>query len=467
MSEAQPKLERKLSLLHATAINMIDMVGIGPFMVLSLVAGKMGGPYFLYAWIAGAILSFLDAMVWSQLGAAFPKAGGSFNFLNEGYGGKAGKILSFLFVWQTMIQAPLVIASAAIGFSAYAEYIFHFNNIWLGKALSGAVVIMVIALLYRKVASIGKISVALWVIVLGTIFWIIGGGIAHGHFLEPIKHINDGLKLNDVFSLKNGFFAALGFASVKTIYSYLGYYNVCHLGGEIKNPSKNIPRSMFISIAGITLLYLAMNISVSSVLPFAVLTKNIGTSSGYNDYVVSSFIETLYGHKAGVIVTILILIVAFSSVFSATLGYSRIPYAAAQNKNFFPYFASLHPTLKFPHRSLLVLGGIAFVFSLLFRLETVIGGIIAMRIIIQFIGQAIGLLILYKRKGKVFFPWRMPLYPLPLLLAITIWGAIFYSTGKIMMISSLVVISLGLIAYFIAREKKWIGGEVEEEEEKA
>jgi amino acid transporter len=470
MSEAQPKLERKLSLLHATAINMIDMVGIGPFMVLSLVAGKMGGPYFLYAWIAGAILSFLDAMVWSQLGAAFPKAGGSFNFLNEGYGGKAGKILSFLFVWQTMIQAPLVIASAAIGFSAYADYIFHFNNIWLEKALSGAVVIMVIALLYRKVASIGKISVALWVIVLGTIFWIIGGGIAHGHFLEPIKHINDGLIVNDIFSLKNGFFAALGFASVKTIYSYLGYYNVCHLGGEIKNPSKNIPRSMFISIAGIAILYLAMNISVSSVLPFEELTKQIKTPSGleYNKYVVSSFIETLYGHKAGIIVTILILIVAFSSVFSATLGYSRIPYAAAQNKNFFPYFASLHPTLKFPHRSLLVLGGIAFVFSLLFRLETVIGGIIAMRIIIQFIGQAIGLLILHKRKGKAFFPWRMPLYPLPLLLAITIWGAIFYSTGKIMMISSLVVISLGLIAYFVARKMKWIGGEVEaEEEEKA
>ncbi len=461
MSESQPKLERKLSLLHATAINMIDMVGIGPFMVLSLVAGKMGGPYFLYAWIAGAILSFLDAMVWSQLGAAFPKAGGSFNFLNEGYGGKAGKILSFLFVWQTMIQAPLVIASAAIGFSAYAEYIFHFNNIWLEKALSGAVVIMVIALLYRKVASIGKISVALWVIVLGTIFWIIGGGIAHGHFLEPIKHINDGLIVNDIFSLKNGFFAALGFASVKTIYSYLGYYNVCHLGGEIKNPSKNIPRSMFISIAGIAILYLAMNISVSSVLPFEELTKQIETPSGleYNKYVVSSFIETLYGHKAGIIVTILILIVAFSSVFSATLGYSRIPYAAAQNKNFFPYFATLHPTLKFPHRSLLVLGGIAFVFSLLFRLETVIGGIIAMRIIIQFIGQAIGLLILHKRKGKAFFPWRMPLYPLPLLLAISIWGAIFYSTGKIMMISSIVVISVGLIAYFVARKMKWIGEE--------
>jgi fructoselysine transporter len=455
MSEPKPNLDRKLSLLHATAINMIDMVGIGPFMVLSLVAGKMGGPYFIYAWIAGALLSFLDAMVWSQLGAALPKAGGSFNFLNEGYGGKAGRLMSFLFVWQTMIQAPLVIASAAIGFKSYASYFFNLGP-WEGKALSGAVVILVVALLYRKVESIGKISVFLWVIVLGTILWIIGGGIAHGQFLEPIKHMNDGISLKGVFTLKNGFFAALGFASVKTIYSYLGYYNVCHLGGEIINPSKNIPRSMFISIAGITLLYLAMNISVSSVLPFAELTKDINSGSGYNDYVVSTFIEKLYGPTAGIIVTLLILIVAFSSLFSATLGYSRIPYAAAQNKNFFPFFATLHPTLKFPHRSLLVLGGIAFVFSLLFKLETVIGGIIAMRIIIQFIGQAIGLLILYRRKGKAFFPWKMPLYPLPLILAILIWGAIFFSTGTKMMISSIVVISLGILAYFLAKKMKWI-----------
>jgi amino acid transporter len=469
MSTTAPNLDRKLSLLHATAINMIDMVGIGPFMVLSLVAGKMGGPYFIYAWIAGAILSYLDAMVWSQLGAALPKAGGSFNFLNEGYGGKSGKLMSFLFVWQTMIQAPLVIASAAIGFKSYASYFFNLGP-WEGKALSGAVVILVVALLYRKVESIGKISVFLWIIVLGTILWIILGGIAHGNFLEPIKHTNDGLIFNDVFNLKNGFFAALGFASVKTIYSYLGYYNVCHLGGEIKNPSKNIPRSMFISITGIAILYLAMNVSVASVLPFAELTKDIKSGSGYNDYVVSTFIETLYGHTAGIVVTILILIVAFSSLFSATLGYSRIPYAAAQNKNFFSYFAVLHPRLKFPHRSLIVLGSIAFVFSLLFRLETVIGGIIAMRIIIQFIGQAIGLLLLYQRKGKSFFPWRMPLYPLPLILAIIIWATIFYSTGKIMMISSIVVISLGLIMFFVAKSMKWIGSEgggVEEEEEKA
>ena len=353
MSNAKPHLDRKLSLLHATAINMIDMVGIGPFVVLSVVAQIMGGPYFLYAWVAGALLSYLDAMVWSQLGAALPRAGGSFHFLKEGYGEKAGSLMSFLFVWQTMIQAPLVIASAAIGFSQYANYFFHLSFLQ-EKAVSGLVVILVILLLYRKIESIGKISVFLWVGVLGTMGWIIFGGIAHGNFLEPIKHINDG------FTMQHGFVAALGFASVKTIYSYLGYYNVCHLGGEIKNPSRNIPRSMFISITGIAILYLAMNVSVASVLPF----QTIITSK----FVVSDYIKALYGPTAGAFATILILMVAFASLFSATLGYSRIPYAAAQDRSFFPFFKELHPRLHFPHRSLLVLGGIAFVFSLLFKI---------------------------------------------------------------------------------------------------
>jgi len=436
-----PKLERKLSLLHATAINMIDMVGIGPFVVLSVVAQIMGGPYFLYAWIAGAFLSYLDAMVWSQLGAALPKAGGSFHFLKEGYGAKWGKMMSFLFVWQTMIQAPLVIASAAIGFSQYANYFFHLSVVE-EKAMSGAVVILVISLLYRKIESIGKISVFLWVGVLGTMLWIILGGIANGHFLVPLQHINDGLTLN------HGFAAALGFASVKTIYSYLGYYNVCHLGGEIKNPSKNIPKSMFISITGIALLYLSMNISVASVLPLQTIIES--------KYVVSVYIQALYGASAGAIVTILILLVAFASLFAATLGYSRIPYAAANDKSFFPFFAKLHPKLHFPHRSLLVLGAIAFVFSLLFRLKEVIDAILAMRILIQFIGQAIGLLLLVKRKGKAFFPWKMPLYPLPLLIAVGIWIAIFISTGQKMMLGGLIVISLGLIVFYLAQKRNWL-----------
>lgn len=428
-------LSRKISLLQATAINMTDMVGIGPFVVLSAVAETMGGPGFLYAWLAGALLSFIDATVWSELGAAFPLAGGSYNFLKEGYGPKGGRLMSFLYVWQTMIQAPLVIASAAIGFSQYFSYLLPLSY-WQGKLVCGTVVILIVMLLYRKIEAIGKISVLLWVGVLATMAWVIGSGMIHGNFAAPVQHINDGVTLNWAFA------AALGLASTKTVYSYLGYYNVCHLGGEIVNPKKNIPKSMFISILGIAVLYLLMNISVASVVPYPVLIKS--------KFVVSEFVQTLQGGKAALVVTVLILFVAFASVFSATLGYSRVPYAAALDGAFFKIFAKLHPTKNFPYISLLFLGGIAFIFSIIFKsISDVVHAILAMRILTQFIAQAAGLLLLSKRRGRGFLPWKMYLFPVPVITAILMWLALFYSTGGVLMLSALVFIAAGVIVYFI------------------
>jgi fructoselysine transporter len=432
---SEPKLDRSLSLRQATAINMIDMVGIGPFITLPMVISMMNGPYFLWAWVAGAVLSFVDAMVWSELGAAFPKAGGSYNFLKEAFGKDgAGRYMSFLFVWQTMIQAPLVIASAAIGFAAYFSYLVPLSSIQ-SKMVSGSVVVLIVVLLYRKIEAIGKISVLLWVGVVATMLWIIGGGIAHDQFMQPIREMNDGLELNASFA------AALGFACVKTVYSYLGYYNVCHLGGEIVNPAKNIPRSMFISIAGIAVLYLSMNISVASVVPWH--------EAKDSEFVLSLFMQRLAGDTAANIITIMILWVAFASVFSATLGYSRIPFAAAQDGAFFKVFAKVHPTRHFPYVSLLVLGGVAFIFSLLFRLGEVISAILAMRILIQFVSQAIGLMLLRKQRPATDFPYKMPLYPLPVVIAIALWIAILISTGLTMVLSGLVVITLGSVVYFI------------------
>jgi len=428
-------LSRKISLLQATAINMTDMVGIGPFVVLSAVAETMKGPSFLYAWLAGAVLSFIDATVWSELGAAFPLAGGSYNFLKEGYGEKGGRLMSFLYVWQTMIQAPLVITSAAIGFAQYFAYLTPLSTVQ-SKLVSGTVVILIVILLYRKIESIGKISVLLWVGVLATIAWVIGSGMAHGNFAEPIKHANDGFE----FSL--AFAAMLGFASIKTVYSYLGYYNVCHLGGEIVNPQKNIPKSMFISILGIAILYLLMNISVASVLPYQTIIKS--------KFVVSEFVQTLQGTKAAMVVTVLILFVAFASVFSATLGYSRVPYAAAKDGAFFKIFARLHPTKNFPHVSLLFLGGIAFVFSIIFKnISDVVHAILAMRILTQFIAQAAGLLLLSKRKGRKFLPWKMFLFPIPVIAAILMWLGLFFYTGRQLMIDALVFIAVGVVVYYV------------------
>jgi fructoselysine transporter len=435
-----PKLQRSLGLFHGTVLNMIDMVGIGPFVTLPIVMGLMGG-MFLYAWIAGAVLSLIDAMIWSELGAAYPLAGGSYNFLKEAYGKNSmGRMMSFLYVWQTVIQAPLVAASAAIGFAQYLGYLIHLEP-WQQKIVSGIVIIFITFLLYRKIDSIGKIGVLLWSGVLLTLGWIIFGGIANGNFLQPLKDINTDFSWGQLASF------VFGQACIKSMYSYLGYYNVCHLGGEIKNPGKNIPRSMFISVIGIAILYLAMNVSVSSVIPWQEIKG--WQDSGKNNFVVSTFIERLYGTVAANIATVMILWVALASLFAVMLGYSRVPYAAAVDGAFFKVFGKLHPTKNFPYVSLLVLAGFAFIFSMLFKMKHVIDGILAMRIIVQFIGQAIGVMLLRKRNGTVQLPYKMPLYPLPVILAIAMWLFIFYATGLTIIVSFLLVFGSGILVYFI------------------
>ncbi|HMJ48522.1 MAG TPA: APC family permease [Ferruginibacter sp.] len=441
-------LPRRLGLFHSTVLNMIDMVGIGPFVTMPIVIGLLGGMY-LYAWIAGAVLSVFDAMIWSELGAAYPLAGGSYNFLKEGYGKNgAGRMMSFLYVWQTIIQAPLVAASAAIGFAQYFVYLLPLDSIEQ-KLLSGAVIIFITFLLYRKIESIGRIGVLLWAGVIATLGWIIFGGLSNGNFLAPLH------ELPSVFSWQTLASFAFGQACVKTIYSYLGYYNVCHLGGEIKDPGKNIPRSMFISVFGIAILYLAMNVSIGSVIPWQEIKQ--WQDSGQNNFVVSTFIERLYGQAAAIVVTVMVLWVALASLFAVMLGYSRIPYAAAVDGSFFKVFAKLHPTKDFPYVSLLVLAGFAFLFSLLFRMGDIISAILAMRIIIQFIGQAIGVILLRQRKGTTHLPYKMPVYPLPVVLVVAMWLFIFYATGLKIMAGFLGVFGSGVVVYLIQARyyKRW------------
>ena len=345
-----PQTNRKINLLQATSINMIDMVGIGPFVVMPLVVAQFNSGLFIWAWIFGAFTALVDGMVWSELGARYPLAGGTYNFHRIAYGEKGGRLMSFLFVWQTSIQAPLVVASAAIGFAQYLTYIVDLSAMEQ-KIVSACLIIFVLLLLYRKIETVGKISVIFGSIVILTIIWIIISGLSHQQ--NAIKLWPTG---NESF-FQLSFWAAVAHSSSKTVYAYLGYYNVCHLGGEIKNPGKNIPRSIFISIVGIAALYLLMNISVMGVLPWESIRSD-------DRYIVSTFMEHLYGQKAAVAVTVLILCIAMSSLFAVVLGYSRIPYAAAVDGNFFKVFSKLHPTKNFPHISLLVLCGVGMMFSL-------------------------------------------------------------------------------------------------------
>ncbi|MBP6672260.1 MAG: amino acid permease [Bacteroidetes bacterium] len=430
-------LKRDLSFTQAVALNMIDMVGIGPFVVLPLVIGIMGGPQHISAWIAGAILALIDGFIWAEFGAAMPRAGGSYVFLRESFGEKWGKLMSFLFIWQTMIQAPLVVASGSIGFAQYLSYLIPLDDV-TRRIASGTLVIVLTFILYRKISTVGKISVALWIGVLGTMAWFIIGGLSH---FDPALAFNypDG-----AWDFTWAFWVALGQGTVKTMYSYLGYYNVNHLGGEIKDPEKNIPRAIFISIIGIAILYLLMQFAVIGVIPWQ--------EAKDSPFIVSTLIERLYGTAAASFATMLVLWIAFASLFAVMLGYSRIPYAAAQDGNFFSALGKLHPTKNFPHVSLLWLGGFAFVFSLLFRLSDVISAILAMRILVQFIGGAVGVMLLRNRLGKEHLPFKMWLYPLPAVTAIILWFSIMLSTGWKFALSGLVMTLLGIVVYYV-REK--------------
>jgi fructoselysine transporter len=433
-SSPQPALERGLGLKEAVAINMIEIVGIGPFVVSSLVIKAMGGPQALIAWLAGAFLATLDGFVWSELGAAMPRAGGTYVFLREGYGArKWGRLMSFLFVWQTFVQAPLSVASASIGFARYASYL-HPLRTWQAKSISGGLVLFLVILLYRKITTIGKISVLLWVGVVGTMLWLIWGGL--GHFNARIAFDFP----PGAFEISPLWFAGLGSAMVYTIYSYWGYYNICHLGGEIRNPQKNIPRGIFLSIFGIAALYLALQTSLLGVIPWR--------EAQNSPFIASLFVERLYGTGAAHFVTWMVLWIALASIFSLLLGYSRVPYSAALDGNFFPVFAKVHPTKHFPHVSLLVLGGLAFLFSIALKLETAIAGILAMRLLIQFIGQTAGLMLLHRRWSADRLPFKMWLYPLPAILTMLGWAWLFWQTGAARK-WGLLEIALGISAFLI------------------
>jgi len=418
---------------------MIDMVGIGPFVTLPIIVGLMHGPASIFAWLLGALLAYMDGMVWAELGAKWPEAGGSYVFLQKLFGEKkGGRLMAFLFIWQTTIQAPLVIASGAIGFAQYFSYLVDLTDIQQ-KMVSGTLVILLVALLYRNIKSIGKISVVLWCITGGTILWLIGSGIPSFHATQAFSfHLES-------FDTSLLLFAALGQSSLKAVYSYLGYYNVCHLGAEIRDPARNIPRSIILSITGIAILYLGMQTVVVGVLPWEVVAES--------KFVASIYFETIYhSHLVGQVATFLILIIALASLFSAILGYSRIPYAAAQNGDFFSVFAKVHPKHKFPHVSLLAIGAVGFVFSILLRLREVITAILMMRILIQFVSQSVGVIVWHYRKPDEERPYKMPLFPLPAMLSILIWMFIFFSNEIKYMLFAVGIIASGTVAYYVRKE---------------
>ncbi len=453
MSEpSQPTLQRRLGVLNATSVNMSNMVGIGPFIAIPIILSTLGGPHSYLAWLVGVTIALADGLVVAELGAALPASGGTYVFLREGFGPKKwGRMLAFLFVWQILFAGPLEIASGNIGLVHYLQVFWPSMTALQMKFTAAGITVFLIFALYRKITDIAKIMLGLWITMIVTTGWVI---------LTGIFNFDPSLAFNlppDAFKIDLDFFQGLGKGTANVLYLFLGYYQVCYLGGEVKNPGRTIPRAVIYSILGVTLIDVALSFGFIGVVPWqeGMVSQAIG----------AEFMNRAYGPWAGQLLAGLIVITAFASIFALLLGYSRVPYAAAKDGIFFRWLGELHPTKEFPHRSLLLIGTLAIIASF-FSLEQAIMAPMAARILIQFIGHTIALFLIRANRPDIERPFKMWFYPLPAFISLVGYIYVFSSLGLYFIGFGIGTLLVGAVVYlFVARSQgEWpfagTGGEV-------
>jgi amino acid transporter len=450
------RLERRIGLRSAVLFNMLEMIGVGPFITLPLVIATAGYRLSIWAWVLGAVIAVADGLVWAELGATFPRAGGSYAFLREIYGPKgAGNWISFLYVWQLSFSAPLAIASGCIGLSSFLAWFWpglenapitglpglHYANF----AACGAC-LLVTALLYRNLNSITRLAWVLFAGVLAAIAGVIISGFAHasatGGWSMPASPAQS-------LAIAVG---GLAQATLITTYDYWGYYNICFLGSEVRRPERTIPRSILLSVLFVSIFYVAMNLAALPSLRDA--AAHAAANATVRLQLVAQIAQSAFGQWAGRLMAALIVWTAFASVFSLLLGYSRVPYAAARDGNYFNFLAAIHPRHGIPHRSLIALGLVASVFCF-FSLQDVITMLVVTRILLQFLLQQAGYMLLRAKRPELERPFEMPLYPLPPLVAIA--GFLFILVNRTHALSGLIVAAVigvsGTVVYVYRARK--------------
>jgi basic amino acid/polyamine antiporter, APA family len=441
-------LVRRFGLLQATALNMSNMIGIGPFITIPALMAAMGGPQAILGWLVALVIALADGMIWSELGAAMPGSGGTYVYLRQAFGGSLGRFISFLFIWQFLLSGPLEIASGYIGFAQYLNYLWPKMTTMQSHLVMIAVGIITIALLYRRIAAVGRIAVTLWIGTMLTVGVVV---------LSGPTHFNAKIAFDfppGAFNFSLGFFLGLGAASRVGIYDYLGYYDICYIGDEVREPGRTIPRSVIISVIAVALIYIAINFSVIGVVPWREFVP--ADQHPQSNFIVSILMERIWGGRVATFFTAMVLWTAFGSVFALLLGYSRVPYAAAIDGYFFKIFGRLHPKKNFPYLSLVVLGVIAIVCSF-FSLGMVIDALITTRILIQFIGQIAAVTLLRRNDPELKRPYRIWLYPLPNLLALFGWIFVFATTDWRVISFGLGTLALGLLCFLLwsYQTKQW------------
>jgi basic amino acid/polyamine antiporter, APA family len=458
-SAEQPHLVRRLGLLNAVSINMSNMVGTGPFITVPAIIATMGGPQSLIAWGVGALLAICDGLVFAELGAAIPASGGSYIFLRECLGRKTwGHMMAWIFVWQFLFSGTLEIATSSIGMANYAGFIWPqlMVHAWGVKLLAAAITAAAMLALYRKIQDIARLMLILWIGMLLTAAWVIFSGLTH---LDP-KLLLDFPP--GAWRIGLPFVLGLGNGTMLVMFNFLGYYQICYLGDEIKRPARVIPFGVIFSILIVMVIDFLISVSFTGVVPWREMVQ-----PGSQAFVAigSVYMQKIGGHWASALMTIMVEVTAFAATYAMMLGYSRIPYAAALDGAFFRWFAKLHPTKNFPHRSLLLVGFLVMI-SCFFDLVQIITALMLARILSMFVAQIIGLLIYRRGHPEAARPFRMWLYPLPAVLALVGWLGVFITPalqpgGWQFMAYAFGTIGLGFIAYLVLawRKGEWPYGQ--------
>ncbi len=425
---------------------MTNMVGTGPFITIAGAEGilaSMHGPQALLGWLVGAVIALADGMVVAELGAAMPAAGGIYVFLREGFGpGRWGRLAAFLFVWQFLFSGPLEIASGCIGMVQYLGYFFPALSPAASKLLAAAIAAFAVFALYRKITDVARLMTFLWVSMLATTAWVIVAGLWHFDAARAFDFPPG------AFDFNFGFLRGLGAGTLIVMYNYLGYYQVCYLGGEVRRPERTIPYAVIISIGAVFLIDLGVSLAFVGVVPWreALRTSAIG----------SLFMERLYGPSAASLLTLMIILTAFGSVFALLLGYSRIPYAAALDGAFFRPLGVLHRD-GFPHRSLLLIG-VLCIAACFFTLGQVISALLTARIVVQFMGQVVALLRIRSKRPEIERPFRMWLFPLPAILSLAGYAYVFAASGARFILYGLATLAAGTLVYFLIVARDHVRG---------
>nr|WP_082598260.1 MULTISPECIES: APC family permease [unclassified Kitasatospora] len=453
---------------------MSQMCGIGPFVTIPLMVAAFGGPQAIIGFIAGAVLALADGLIWAELGAALPGAGGSYVYLREAFQYRTGRLMPFLFVWTAMIFIPLIMSTGVVGFVQYLGYLWPDMTKGQGDLVGVAFCALVVLLLWRKVENIAKLTTVMWGVMITSVVVVILACFTNFSpsraFTWPAHAIE----------LTHGQFW-IGFAAGLTIgiYDYLGYNTAAYLGGEIKQPGRVMPRAIVFSIVGIMGIYLLLQIGVLGAMDWH---QMLDPDSIASKSVASAVMEQTWGAGAAKVVTVLILITAFASVFAGLLGGSRVPYDAARDGVFFKSFGKLHPKHRFPVLGLLTMGTVTAAGFLLSRhigttaahppLSILINLLTTVMVIVQALAQIVAVSVLRRRQPDLRRPYRMWLYPAPSIVAAIGWLVIYgyadrNAPGFHPIEWSLIWVATGCAAFVVwaRKERTWPFGPREIREE--